>query len=377
MNPTLGGIYNPQEMPEAEFLARYSVRLELTQNLLQSILANGPDDEPKHFIIQGQRGQGKTSLLRKLFLALRENTGTRDWLVPLLFKEELYGVTNLCRLWEEAASLLEGQPAFAGLADEFEAAWGSPHYDKDCHLILDRALQDTNIRLVLLIDSLNAENIGQLYEATKDYLPAPLQSELNQLMAEKTTKHNREKLKKKKEQLKKINEKIRNNKNKITRVEQLIDRLAQIQNLVLAKDYEQAKSLLERETYIRDTSYPAYMLIISELFLFLQMFTKAFTLLKQSLPDLDLVQHNQIISTILTILIASGQTAYMLRLFESEEFATYRFRDHFKPFYYALLAELGESRADDFRRMGPELAETVQEIRENTIVWRVKYFGKD
>ncbi|WP_295438649.1 NACHT domain-containing protein [uncultured Thiodictyon sp.] len=149
-------------MPEAEFLARYSVRLELTDKLLRTILSNGPQDEPEHVIVQGQRGQGKTSLLRRIQIALRDNQETRDWLIPLLFREELYGVTSLCRLWEEAASLLCDRPGFTGLPEAIEAAWETPYYEKDCYLILDRALADQGLRLVLLID-----NIGDLFGKLK------------------------------------------------------------------------------------------------------------------------------------------------------------------------------------------------------------------
>jgi hypothetical protein len=162
MSETLGGVYNPQAMPEAEFLARYSVRLELTDKLLRTILSNGPQDEPEHVIVQGQRGQGKTSLLRRIQIALRDNQETRDWLIPLLFREELYGVTSLCRLWEEAASLLCDRPGFTGLPEAIEAAWETPYYEKDCYLILDRALADQGLRLVLLID-----NIGDLFGKLK------------------------------------------------------------------------------------------------------------------------------------------------------------------------------------------------------------------
>ncbi len=162
MSETLGGVYNPQAMPEAEFLARYSVRLELTDKVLRTILSSGPQDEPEHAIVQGQRGQGKTSLLRRIQIALRDNQETRDWLIPLLFREELYGVTSLCRLWEEAASLLCDRPGFAGLPEAIEAAWETPYYEKDCYLILDRALADQGLRLVLLID-----NIGDLFGKLK------------------------------------------------------------------------------------------------------------------------------------------------------------------------------------------------------------------
>jgi DNA-binding transcriptional regulator GbsR (MarR family) len=158
MNGALGGIYNPQAMPEGEFLARYSVRLALTQKLLKAILATGPEDDPQHFVIQGQRGQGKTSLLRRVYLALRDSAETRDWLLPVLFKEELYGVTGLCRLWEETAGLLADDAGFAHLTDAFEAAWETPHYEKDCFLLLDEALRKADVRLVLLVD-----NLGDLF----------------------------------------------------------------------------------------------------------------------------------------------------------------------------------------------------------------------
>jgi len=79
------------------------------------------------------------------------------WLVPLLFKEELYGVTGLCRFWKEAASLLTDRSGFESLPAAMEALWEPPHYEKDCCLILDRALADHSARLVLRID-----NIGDL-----------------------------------------------------------------------------------------------------------------------------------------------------------------------------------------------------------------------
>jgi len=80
-----------------------------------------------------------------------------SWLVPLLFKEELYGVTGLCRFWKEAASLLTDRSGFESLRAAMEALWEPPHYEKDCYLILDRALADHSARLVLRID-----NIGDL-----------------------------------------------------------------------------------------------------------------------------------------------------------------------------------------------------------------------
>jgi hypothetical protein len=105
-----------------------------------------------------------------------------------------------------------------------------------------------------------------------------------------------------------------------------------------------------------------------------QLYSKAFEALEAALPKLDFDADAKMIIALLTLLLAAEQTAYVRRLFEDEEFAEYRFKDRFKPHYFALLAELGESRADDFKRMVPELKETVDEIRAQVLALKHKYF---
>jgi hypothetical protein len=102
---------------------------------------------------------------------------------------------------------------------------------------------------------------------------------------------------------------------------------------------------------------------------------EAFNQIDGLVRETDVDADSAYLGSLLRLLLAADQTAYVRRLFEDEQFAEYRLRDRFKPFYYALLAQLGESRADDFKRMGPELAETVAEIRATVAQWREKYFG--
>ena len=108
-------------------------------------------------------------------------------------------------------------------------------------------------------------------------------------------------------------------------------------------------------------------------FVMLQLFPKAFETLEARLPQLDFDAEAGDIILLLNLLLAAEQTAYVRRLFEDEKFAKYRFKDRFKPHYFTLLAELGESRADDFKRMVPELEETVDEIRANVLKLRRNY----
>jgi DNA-binding transcriptional regulator GbsR (MarR family) len=156
----IASVYNPQEMPEDQFVERFVVRRDTLDSLLQLIRSAAPEQPFKHTIIQGLRGQGKTTLLRKLSICVRDDVELSPWLIPILFREEEYSVTTLCRLWELAAEHLDEWPEFEGLSDQYEEAYQSPHYEKDCFSILADALEKTDKTLLLLIDNLG-EMLGK------------------------------------------------------------------------------------------------------------------------------------------------------------------------------------------------------------------------
>lgn len=156
----IASIYNPQEMPEDQFVERFVVRRDTLESLLQQIRSAAPGQAFKHTIIQGLRGQGKTTLLRKLSICVRDDAELSPWLIPILFREEEYSVTTLCRLWELAAEHLDERPEFEGLSDQYEEAYQSPHYEKDCFSILAESLEKADKTLLLLIDNLG-EMLGK------------------------------------------------------------------------------------------------------------------------------------------------------------------------------------------------------------------------
>ncbi|WP_367155939.1 tetratricopeptide repeat protein [Methylomonas sp. HYX-M1] len=156
---TVAAIYNPQEMQEDLFVERFVVRRDTLAELLQRIRETEPEQSFKHTIIQGLRGQGKTTLLRKLSICVRDDAELSPWLIPVLFREEEYSVTSLCRLWELVGDYLAERPEFEALPDRFEEAYASPHYEKDCFSILADALQQADKSVLLLID-----NLGEMLE---------------------------------------------------------------------------------------------------------------------------------------------------------------------------------------------------------------------
>jgi hypothetical protein len=152
-------LYNPQEMPEDAFRQSFVVRRGLLEDLLREIRKAAPGERFQHTILQGQRGQGKTTLLRKLSLCVRDDPELSGWLIPILFREEEYSVVALCRLWERTADYLAEHLGFENLPEQFEAALVSPHYEKDCFDILARALEQEDKHLLLLID-----NFGEMLD---------------------------------------------------------------------------------------------------------------------------------------------------------------------------------------------------------------------
>ncbi|MGZ9057447.1 hypothetical protein [Methylomagnum sp.] len=157
--PAVSTIYNPQEMREDLFLKSFVVRRALLDELLRDIRDAAPGERFRHTILQGQRGQGKTTLLRKISLCVRDDPALSPWLIPVLFREEEYSVVALCRLWERTADYLAEHPGFERLPEEFETGLESPHYEADCFEILARALEREGKHLLLLID-----NFGEMLD---------------------------------------------------------------------------------------------------------------------------------------------------------------------------------------------------------------------
>ena len=92
-------IYNPGILSDDDFLAGYVARHDLTENLLGRLREVTPKGLARHQLILGQRGMGKTSLLRRLALGVSTDPKLSKVLLPLTFREEQYNVHNLHVFW--------------------------------------------------------------------------------------------------------------------------------------------------------------------------------------------------------------------------------------------------------------------------------------
>jgi len=147
-------VYNPDNQTKQELLDNFVVRLPVFDKLFRSIKNSKMDDAEQHFLIQGQRGTGKTTLLLKLAHEIENDPALTEWLIPVRLNEEQYNIFSLCRLWESVAAQLEDQPGFEDLLDIFEKSFEEKDYPANCYRILEKRLQRENKKLLLLIDNI-------------------------------------------------------------------------------------------------------------------------------------------------------------------------------------------------------------------------------
>ncbi len=92
-------VYNPGLLNDEELKAYFVARHHLLEQLLSELRRETPDSAPQHRIIIGTRGMGKTTLLRRLALGVREDEVLQQQWLPLNFPEEQYNIARLSDFW--------------------------------------------------------------------------------------------------------------------------------------------------------------------------------------------------------------------------------------------------------------------------------------
>ncbi len=153
-------IYNPLNQTEEELLKNFVVREREFNTIFSEIKGSGMSHPEPHFIIQGQRGQGKTTLLLKLYYEIRRDKKLNKFIIPLIFNEEQYHINTLFGLWSHTAEKLEEEEAsFKGIYDAVEGTYGTEDSEMEAFKSLEGVLKKKKKKLILLID-----NIGQLLD---------------------------------------------------------------------------------------------------------------------------------------------------------------------------------------------------------------------
>jgi DNA-binding transcriptional regulator GbsR (MarR family)/energy-coupling factor transporter ATP-binding protein EcfA2 len=156
-------VYNSHLKSNDEILAEFVVRQEVFQELFEAIQTATMDTPEQHYLIVGQRGMGKTTLVHRLKVGIEQDENLHKWLIPIVLQEEQYQITELANLWEVVADYLEGidGEAFAGLFDKMEANYQRSDYERFCFELLSDKLRQANRKIVLFLENF-AEFLNKL-----------------------------------------------------------------------------------------------------------------------------------------------------------------------------------------------------------------------
>lgn len=171
--PLAANLYNPHEQSKEQLIKSFVVRHEVFDTLFRDIKSSDMTKPERHYLIEGQRGTGKTTLLLRLSYAIENDSQLRNWLIPIVLKEEAYyGIRHLFKLWRTIACELEVRDkAFSGLAGQMSDAYnrtqtssfGTTSYEQTCFEILIQALKNRAKKILLFVD-----NLGEMLRNFRD-----------------------------------------------------------------------------------------------------------------------------------------------------------------------------------------------------------------
>ncbi len=157
--------YNPDWLSDEDLKAGFVARGALFDQLRDDLRRTPLQGTAQHYLLVGVRGSGKTSLLKRLAVAIREEDDLGDHLIALSYPEELYEVKDLADFWLASCHALEealdqsGQYKDADdLAEQLETATskGFDNLHDDTWLRLLKAFcSRLERRPVLLVDNLD------------------------------------------------------------------------------------------------------------------------------------------------------------------------------------------------------------------------------
>jgi len=150
-------LYNPDRKPKVNLIGEFVVRTDMYEEIMQDLETSKMRHPEQHYLLVGQRGAGKTTLLNRIKYAIEDSVLLKEDVIPVLFNEEQYHISELVNLWENIAQYLEDYHHFDGLYDQVEANLAKPNFEELSYDILENALKANKKKLVLLID-----NIGDL-----------------------------------------------------------------------------------------------------------------------------------------------------------------------------------------------------------------------
>lgn len=148
-------VHNVVQFSDDEVCERFVVR----QPELDELLAHlREDDPPRHALVVGPRGMGKSLLLRRVAIAVARDADLAARWLPVVMAEELYEVTSIGELWLAALARLAFAEQDPDLSSQHRALLAEPDPARLETLALQRLLsaaRTRGLRVLFLAENLD------------------------------------------------------------------------------------------------------------------------------------------------------------------------------------------------------------------------------
>ena len=153
-------LFNPTQKDARQLKAEFVVRTAIFEQIFTDIQEDAMQKPPQHYMILGQRGMGKTTLLLRLKYAIQDDENLQKWLLPVVFNEEQYAMNDLASFFEHIAKLLaEDHTSYQSLLDEMRKYEFELDYDQKAFEVLVAYLKKNEQKVIVFHD-----NFGQFLE---------------------------------------------------------------------------------------------------------------------------------------------------------------------------------------------------------------------
>jgi len=160
-------IYNPSVINDEDFLKGFVARHNEAKHIIKSLGECSDTGPATHQLIFGQRGMGKSTMLRKVALAVENDPELNERFIPLGFREEQYNVHNLETFWQNCVDSLgdwfERTEQLLKLQNLDDFVLASDPSDLDYYKYFKETVASEGKRPLLLIDN---------FDLVVDSLPA-------------------------------------------------------------------------------------------------------------------------------------------------------------------------------------------------------------
>jgi hypothetical protein len=153
-------LFNPLQKDPKTLKAEFVVRTAIFEQIFTDIQSDMMQKPPQHYMLLGQRGMGKTTMLLRLKYAIEDDETLNKWLLPIVFNEEQYSMPDLASFFEHIAKLLaEDHPVYSTLLETMRVHEFEDDYEQKSYEILVEFLKENQQKIIVFHD-----NFGQFLE---------------------------------------------------------------------------------------------------------------------------------------------------------------------------------------------------------------------